>query len=344
MQDKMLNTLLKYFLPAFLISKSEEREAKLYGGQAILEGVMMKGATKAVASVRAPDGTIVSKVMREIPEKKAKDWKQTPFIRGIFVLVDSLSLGMTALRYSADVAVPEEEGKANPLLESLAMIIPIFIAIGVFFILPTKLPEWIGMKDPSENLLASDPRAFWLNLFEGGVRIIIFIGYILAISLIKDIKRVFMYHGAEHKTVNAYEGKVPLTVENVQKFTTAHYRCGTSFLFIVVIVHILLAALFGFSNNVWIRTAIRLGTLIPVASISYELLRFSAAHKSNILCQMLFSPGLAFQKITALQPDDQMVEVAIHAFRQVIPEDDPAVLYYDPTLLDDQKKAKTEKS
>ena len=313
------------YIPEFLIAK-EEREAKLYGGQAILEGVMMKGATKAVASVRNPQGRIVSKVIRIWPEKKGFDIRRIVLIRGIFLLFESLSLGMSALRYSAEAAFPEEEEKPNPIFEHLMFVVSIALAIGLFVVLPTGLLKWIGLKPEGLDLAASDPKAIVLNLLEGVIKIAIFVGYILAISLMKDIKRVFQYHGAEHKTVNAYEAKVPLTVENVQKHSTSHYRCGTSFIFIVVVVHILLVALFGFSDSIWYRIAVRLLTLLPVAAISYELLRLSAANKSNIFCKVLFSPGLAFQKITALQPDDEMVEVAIHSFRQVVPEADPQII------------------
>lgn len=299
---------------------SEKREAKLYGGQAILEGVMMKGATKAVASVRNPDGQIVSKTLSEWPEKVNKGFRQYPFIRGMFTLWESLSLGMTALRYSAEVAMPDEEGKpSNPIVENLMFGVSIILAVGLFLVLPTKLPVWLGFKKMGFGSLE-------LNLIEGVIKIMVFIGYIMAISLMKDIRRVFQYHGAEHKTVNAYEAKVPLNVENVQKFPTAHYRCGTSFLFIVVIVHILLVVPFGFAESLLTRTIIRLATLLPVASISYEILRFSAAHKSHFLCRLLFAPGLLFQKLTALEPDDSMVEVAIDAFSKVIPEDDPTLI------------------
>ncbi len=323
----MLKSIFKLIYIFNFLSAPEEREAKLYGGQAILEGVMMKGSNRAVASVRCPDGSIASKVIKEWPEKKGFDIKRMSFIRGMFVLYESLTLGMIALRYSAETAFEEEEGeKPNPVIETLMFIVSFALAIGLFLVFPTKLVEWIGLKEAGDSLSSSDPRALLLNIAEGVIRIIIFIGYILAISLMKDIKRVFRYHGAEHKTVNAYEARVPLSVENVQKYPTSHFRCGTSFIFIVVIVHILIAALFGFSDNIWIRTAVRLGTLLPVASISYELLRISAAKKSSLLCRVLFSPGLAFQKITALEPDDDMVEVAIDAFNKVVPEDNHQII------------------
>ncbi len=323
----MLKSILRFTYIFNFLHAPEEREAKLYGGQAILEGVMMKGSNRAVASVRCPDGSIASKVIREWPEKKGFNIKHMSFIRGIFVLFDALTLGMIALRYSAETAFEEEEGeKPNPIIESVMFAVSIALAIGLFLVFPTKLVEWIGLKEADASLSSSDPNAFLLNVIEGVVRIIIFICYILAISLMKDIKRVFRYHGAEHKTVNAYEAKVPLSVENVQEFPTSHFRCGTSFIFIVVVVHILIVALFGFSDNVWIRTAVRLGTLLPVAAISYELLRLSASRKFSIISRFLFFPGIAFQKLTALEPDDEMVEVAIHAFNQVVPEDDPQIV------------------
>jgi uncharacterized protein YqhQ len=299
---------------------SKEREARLYGGQAIIEGVMMKGPTKAVASVRTPDGKIVSHTIREWPEKKRLDWKKIPFIRGIFILIDSLTLGIAALKYSAKVALPEEEQESSPLWENLAFTVSFVIGIGLFVIFPTKLPEWVGLKAHGEILRAFEWRSILLNLFEGAVRIAIFIGYIIAISFLKDIRRVFQYHGAEHKTVNAYESHVPMTVENIQKLPTAHFRCGTSFIFIVAILHILIASLFGWPN-IWIRIATRILILFPVAAISYELLRLSARFRTNPISRMFFAPGILFQKITSLEPDDNMVEVALDAFSQVIPTD-----------------------
>jgi len=298
-----------------------EREAKLYGGQAVIEGVMMKGPSKAVVSVRAPDGKIVSQTIREWTKSDSFSWKHLSFIRGIFVLVDSLTLGLAALNYSAKIALPEDEKPVNPFWENTIFLISILLGVGIFVVLPTKLPEYLGLKQPGEILKAMDPHSIYLNLFEGGIRIIVFIGYIVGISFLKDIRRVFQYHGAEHKTVNAYESRIPLTVENVQKLPTAHFRCGTSFIFIVAIIHILIASLFGWPP-ILIRIATRILILFPVASISYELLRLSAKFHTNPISRIFFAPGLLFQKITARQPEDSMVEVAIDAFRQVIPEEE----------------------
>jgi len=298
-----------------------EREAKLYGGQAVLEGVMMKGPAKAVVSVRAPDGKIVSHIIKEWTKSSGFNWKHLAFIRGIFVLIESLTLGLAALNYSAKIALPEDEKPANPFWENTIFLISILLGILLFVIAPTKLPEFIGLKQKGEVLKAMDPHSIYLNLFEGAIRIIIFIGYIVGISYLKDIRRVFQYHGAEHKTVNAYESRVPLTVENVKKFPSAHFRCGTSFIFIVAIIHILIASLFGWPP-IWIRIATRILILFPVASISYELLRLSARFRTNPISRIFFAPGLFFQRITAREPEDGMIEVAIDAFRQIIPEDE----------------------
>lgn len=344
-----------------LIKKDESpcpvREAKLYGGQAVIEGVLMKGSNRAVVSVResvpwaknekgkwvdptrdhSPEvqeaaesqRAIVSKTLWEFEGVPKKSWKQKPFARGIFVLFESLSLGMKALEFSAEVAGQsvDDTGEQTPLQKAGSMAISIAFAVVLFILIPTWGAEWLG-KALSLPAAGENPSPFYgpniaKNALEGGLRIAVFITYILLIrTLFKEINRVFMYHGAEHKTVNAYEAMIPLTVESVQTMPTFHRRCGTSFVFLVAIVHILIAALTGFPENLGLRLLRGIVLLAPVASVSYELLRLTAANPTAWWSRMLSSPGLAFQKITALEPTDNMVEVAITAFKQVVDEAD----------------------
>ncbi|HYE80486.1 MAG TPA: DUF1385 domain-containing protein [bacterium] len=333
------------------------REAKLYGGQAVIEGVLMKSATRAVVSVResapwvknekgkwidphktlAPEvrealetqRAIVSKTLWELEGVPKKSWKQKPFARGIFVLFESLGLGMKALEFSAEVAGQSmgESEEQTPLQKAGSMAISIAFAVLLFIFIPTRGAEWlgnaVGLPHASEITNPWGATAFAKNALEGGLRIAVFITYILLIrSLFKEINRVFQYHGAEHKTVNAYEAMQPLTVESVQRMPTYHRRCGTSFVFLVAIVHIIIAALTGWPESVFVRLIRGIVLLAPVASVSYELLRLTAAHPTAWWSRMLSTPGIAFQKITALEPTDNMVEVAIHAFKQVVDEAD----------------------
>ena len=293
---------------------------KAVGGQAVIEGVMMKGAEDIAIAVRKPDGEIV--VKKEKLKSNRKKISRIPIIRGIFTFVDSMVLGVNALLYSAEfVDVEEEEKKKASKLDEflekniiwISVVISIVFSVGLFILLPTVL---VGIfKAYIDNTLI-------LNGIEGIVRIAIFLGYILAISGMKDIRRVFEYHGAEHKSIFCYEHGEELTVENVRKYGRLHPRCGTSFLFIVMIVSILLFSLFSWSG-VLMRLLIRILLIPIVAGISYEIIKWAGKSESKLSC-IVSAPGMWLQKLTTREPDDKQIEVAVEALKNVLVPDPEA--------------------
>jgi len=293
---------------------------KAVGGQAVIEGVMMKGAEDIAIAVRKPDGEIV--VKKEKLKSNRKKISKIPIIRGIFTFVDSLVLGVNALLYSAEFVDVEEEEKKKPskldeFLEKniiwISVVISVVFSVGLFILLPTVL---VGVfKAYTGNTLI-------LNGIEGIVRIAIFLGYILAISGMKDIRRVFEYHGAEHKSIFCYEHGEELTAENVRKYGRLHPRCGTSFLFIVMIVSILLFSLFSWSGLL-MRLVIRILLIPIVAGISYEIIKWAGKSQSKLSC-IVSAPGMWLQKLTTREPDDKQIEVAIEALKNVLVPDPEA--------------------
>jgi len=293
---------------------------KAVGGQAVIEGVMMKGAEDIAIAVRKPDGEIV--VKKEKLKSNRKKISRIPIIRGMFTFVDSMVLGVNALLYSAEfVDVEEEEKKKASKLDEflekniiwISVVISIVFSVGLFILLPTVL---VGIfKAYIDNTLI-------LNGIEGIVRIAIFLGYILAISGMKDIRRVFEYHGAEHKSIFCYEHGEELTVENVRKYGRLHPRCGTSFLFIVMIVSILLFSLFSWSG-VLMRLLIRILLIPIVAGISYEIIKWAGKSESKLSC-IVSAPGMWLQKLTTREPDDKQIEVAVEALKNVLVPDPEA--------------------
>lgn len=293
---------------------------KAVGGQAVIEGVMMKGAEDIAIAVRKPDGEIV--VKKEKLKSNRKKISKIPIIRGIFTFVDSLVLGVNALLYSSEFVDVEEEEKKKPskldeFLEKniiwISVVISIVFSVGLFILLPTVL---VGV------LKAYTGNTLILNGIEGIVRIAIFLGYILAISGMKDIRRVFEYHGAEHKSIFCYEHGEELTVENVKKYGRLHPRCGTSFLFIVMIVSILLFSLFRWSGLL-MRLVIRILLIPIVAGISYEIIKWAGKSESKLSC-IVSAPGMWLQKLTTREPDDKQIEVAVEALKNVLVPDPEA--------------------
>ncbi|MGQ9568750.1 MAG: DUF1385 domain-containing protein [Anaerolineae bacterium] len=282
-----------------------------YGGQAVLEGVMMRGRSLVAIAVRNPRGEIVVHTEPLTAKIYTSRWGQLPFVRGLGMLWDALGLGIRALLFSADVAL-DEEGKGEATFSGpLAWgTVALSLAFGValFFVLPLLLVGWVDRYIHS---------ALVSNLLEGAVRIAIFLGYLAAVGLLPDIRRTFAYHGAEHKTINAYEEGEPLEVARIQRHTTAHIRCGTAFLLWVVVVSILLFALLG-RPPLALRILSRILLLPVIAGLSYEMIRFSARHKANPLVRALAGPSLALQRLTTREPSDDMVEVAIAALRPVL--------------------------
>ncbi len=276
------------------------------GGQAIIEGVMMQNGDRvAVAVRRQSDGVII---VRDIPvRKRFRKFGEIPFIRGLFRLYDMLALGLRALNMSTKLAFPEEEqlGKGESWLTfGLAII----LAVGGFIVLPLYLANSVPGLRTGNSIL--------FNLVEGLIRIVFFLAYLFVISRLKDIHRVFQYHGAEHKTVYTYEAGEELTVENARKYTTLHPRCGTAFLMIVLVISILVFSIAG-NPTLWLKILSRLLLLPIVAGISYEALRFSGGNYEKFWVRLLTKPGLWMQKLTTAEPTDDMLEVAIAALKRV---------------------------
>lgn len=281
------------------------------GGQAVLEGVMMKNGDQYAVAVRKPDGEIA--LQKEVYDGIVK-WKKLtkiPFVRGIFSFVDSLVLGMKTLSYSASFFEEEEEEeltekevakkeKQENLIMGITMACSVVIAVAIFMVLPYLL---------SNLLKPFVPGRFARTVIEGIVRIVLFIAYILLISKMKDIQRVFMYHGAEHKCINCIEHGRDLTVENVRKSSKQHKRCGTSFLFFVLFVSIIVCFFITTESPV-LRVLLRIALLPVIAGISYEIIRL-AGNTEHPVVELLSKPGLALQNLTTKEPDDDMIEVAI---------------------------------
>ncbi len=285
-----------------------------YGGQAVIEGVMMRGQRRAAVAVRTPSGEIV--VHEEpLPERIYRSrWSRMPFLRGLVLLWDALGLGTKALMWSADVAMGEEEdaqGFSGPVAWGTVALSLLF-GIALFFLLPT------GVAHFTENTLGLSKSAS--AVLEGGFRFVLFIGYLVLIARSEEIRRVFMYHGAEHKTINAYEAGEILTPERVARYSTRHTRCGTSFLLFVVLISILLFIPLQF-DVWWLRLLSRLVLIPVVAGVAYEVLRISTRYQHHFLMKWLIWPGLAVQGLTTREPTLDMLEVAIHALTPVLVAD-----------------------
>lgn len=282
----------------------------MVGGQAVIEGVMMRGPKMVATAVREPSGQI--KVKKDVmnPLGDRHPILKKPLLRGVVSLGESLVLGIKSLSYSAQMAGEEEEQLTDRELAG-TIVFALVLAVVLFVAIPTGAAK-------AFHFVTDDP--LFLNLMEGALRLLIFLAYIYGISRLKDIQRVFKYHGAEHKTIHAYESGVELTVANVQKFSTLHPRCGTAFLLIVMLVSIVVFAFLGWPD-LWLRILSRVVLLPVVAGISYEILRF-AGRTTNPLMHLAIMPGLWLQKITTNQPDDDMVEVAIQSLEAVLPAEE----------------------
>lgn len=325
----------------------------LYGGQAVIEGVMMRGRHFMACAVREGTGRIV--VKREgLPEAIYRGpWSRIPFLRAITVLSDTLVLGTRMLMFSANIAAAEElakedqgkglgaslpengrpegpvpaagttvelapskpvirEAEAEHAIPAAAtygtLAISLALGVGLFFVLPLLIVHWFDPFIPS---------ALLSNVLEGVIRLVLLLGYIWLIGRIPDVRRIFQYHGAEHKTIAAFEAGAPLDPETIQHYSKEHPRCGTGFLLTVVVVSIFVFALFG-RPDLWVRTISRILLIPVVAAVSYELIRFSSQHRSNpVLDWLVTRPSLALQSLTTREPENQMIQVAVAAFDQV---------------------------
>jgi len=273
-----------------------------YGGQAVIEGVMMRGPSRIAVAVRRPDGEIsihqqeISSVLQRYPILKL------PLVRGSVAMVETLGIGMKALMYSANQAMPDEEQLTKGEM-TLTTIVGIVLAVGAFVVLPALVGvggRKLGLGDVA------------VSSVEAVLRMGLFIGYLAAVSLMKDMQRVFQYHGAEHKVINTYEAGDPLTVEHARNHTREHKRCGTSFLLYVAVISIVLFATIA-PPNFWLRVPVKLALLPLVAGVSYELLRALGKY-NNRLTMLVSRPGMWLQGLTTREPDDSQIEVAIAAF------------------------------
>ncbi len=334
-------------------------EQHFYGGQAIIEGVMMRGKDTWAAAVRRQDDTVVVTHQPVGGFSQTHAWARWPIIRGNFALVEALSLGISSLMYSFNVLVEEETERANAEAEAkhkaeadetnagnpgnpgpdsapdrkpkkppkkhetsgwlvwLSLIPAFALGIGLFILLPAWVPDWLHADEMS-------PAA--KNGIEAVARIIAIIGYIAAISLLPDVRRVFMHHGAEHATINCFEAGLPVRVENCTTFSPLHPRCGTSFLLLFIVIKLLLNIPLGWPV-LWLRLLLRLAMIVPAAAISYEILRLGGRHRESWFGRMLAAPGMLLQRLTTRQPDEKQLQIAIYALAEVAPEVDlPATL------------------
>lgn len=292
------------------------------GGQAVLEGVMMRTPAGDVAlAVRKSDGTIVTEYQKMTSRAKKGTFLGLPVVRGVVAFVESLASGMKITMRSAELFGEETEedqpskfeiwlaekmGKSvMDVVMGVAVVLAVALAIGLFFLLPSLVSQLIPWRDST--------RTIWKSLAEGFTRLLIFLGYISAISLMKDIRRLYMYHGAEHKTIACYEHEAPLTPENAMHYSRLHPRCGTNYLFLVMAVSILFFALIPYSENFFLRFLTRIVFLPLVAGISYEILKLAAA-SDGWLARAVRAPGMGLQYLTTREPTPDMIEVAIAAF------------------------------
>ena len=283
------------------------KKKPMIGGQAVIEGVMMKGPDTIATAVREPSGRIAIRTEPVHSINETYPFLKKPLLRGVVALAEALVYGLKALSFSAQAAGEEgEELSAKEI--ALTMAAAFGLAVLLFVILPTYAAKYI-------HSAVSDPHL--LNLFEGVLRLLIFFGYVLAISSLSDIRRVFQYHGAEHKTIHAYEAGMPLEVENIRPYSRLHPRCGTNFLLIVMLVSILMFAFLGWPD-LWLRILSRVILLPLVAGISYEIIRFAGRSESPLVA-VCMKPGLWLQYLTTREPSDDQIEVAIQALEAAKP-------------------------
>ena len=283
-----------------------------YGGQAVIEGVMIRGRKNMVTVVRKPDGEMV--IDKQPLSTIYTGWmRSTPLIRGIIVLIESLVFGVQTLTYSANVALGEENSKESSWWIWVALAFSLVVAVALFFLAPLYLTKWIGIQTSS----------ILFSLVEGVIRLAMFLIYLWLVSLMPDIKRVFAYHGAEHKAVNGYEAGAPLEPESIKKYSKAHVRCGGSFLFVVLIIAIIIFSLVSFfiGKNLWLIVLSRIVLVPVIAALGYEFIHFGANHTDNIIIKILLTPGLWLQALTTREPNEEQLKVGIIAMKSALEAD-----------------------
>ena len=303
-------------------------KATAYGGQAVIEGVMMRSRSRSATAVRAPDGSIVVESSPIVPGRLARSMRRIPILRGTFALWDVFALGARSLAFSAQVAIADPEDADSDQADSngyiaLMLVLGLGLGIALFFLAPLFLASL------ADRWIESD---FASNAAEGLIRIAVVVGYLAAIGLLPDIYRTLQYHGAEHKTVNAIEARLPLTVENVQTQSLLHPRCGTSFLLLVVVISIIGFALLG-RPDLWVRLGSRI-VLIPIAAgIAFEFITLLAKHRDRTWARALIAPGFWLQGLTTRRPDAAQCAVAIAAIAPVLTDIDRELLVPEISTL-----------
>ena len=312
-----------------------EKKMTSIGGQAVIEGIMMKGPEKIAVAVRKPDGEII---IDESENKIKGGIRKIPLVRGVFAFVDSMVTGVKALMFSANfydedgnakVETKKEEKEKDKKEEkneempgwmmALTVFTSVLISVGLFIALPNLIAGFIV-----PNVEEANGNVFLYNLVESIIKIVIFLSYLFLVSKLKDIQRVFEYHGAEHKTIFCYENGEDLTVDNVKKYQRFHPRCGTSFLMFVIVISIIVFSVIGRFDSKIINVLIRIALLPVVAGISYEIIRFAGKHTENKWISWLNKPGMLLQKLTTKEPDEKQIEVAIVALKAVLPKEKDA--------------------
>lgn len=291
------------------------KENLQYGGQAVIEGVMMRSPRYFAVACRHPNGEIVLKLEDLANSWLSRlKWLNRPFLRGTLALLDAMALGIRALRFSADVQLEEQtqtvqQKRINDLAVGSTMIVGLLVGLGLFVALPTALTQMLPWKHP-----------VLLNMLDGIIRIALFIGYVLAVGSLKEIRRVFQYHGAEHKAINTFEAGLPLTMENAKAQSRIHPRCGTSFVMVVLILAIFVFSLTG-RPPIWVRIPLHIALLPLVAGIAYEAIKFAGRFKDSRWTRWLLAPGLWSQRITTREPEEAQIEVALRALQAVVEQE-----------------------
>ena len=284
-----------------------------YGGQAVIEGVMIRGRKAVVTAVRRPGGDIVTD-SRPLSALTTGWARQAPLIRGVVILIEAMVLGIKSLIYSANIAMEEEEEEI-PTKAIWGMIASaVVLVVLLFFIAPLFLTKLVNEYIPNTVVF---------HIVEGVIRLIIFIAYLKLMSLMADIKRVFTYHGAEHKAVNALDAGMPMEVDAIKSYGTAHVRCGTSFLFLVLVIAIFVFSFVG-RDNLWLMIGARIVLIPVIMGLGYEVIYFGARHTENWFMKIVLAPGLLMQSLTTGEPDDSQLEVAIAAVNKAMEVDDLA--------------------
>ena len=294
--------------------KADKNVDMLIGGQAVIEGVMMRSLTGYSVAVRQPDGGVAIRKDKLVSITTKYPFLKTPVLRGSVVLIQSLILGMRALNYSASVSSAGEDGEPEMSSWAIAgsMGMALLLGVGLFILAP------LGLTNLIRHYLLPDMGNFVYNAIDGVIRAIFFFVYIASISMMEDIRRVFQYHGAEHKTVYTFEANEDLTVENARVKSTLHPRCGTSFLMFVMVISILVFSLIPSTAPFALKFGARVVLIPLIAGLAYEIIRFSARHLTNPVCKVLVRPGMWLQRITTKEPDDKQLEIAIIALKEAL--------------------------